>query len=309
MFSMYSPLAIEKACGKSALTYARNKARGGAAGQKGTRYEDHFAIFKVAEEAARVFNEGNGRFEAGSDISVFSQILCFVDDLVLRQGRKRSVAHYQAKNRLSTTWGKGPKSLRSDFNRQLKLCTSLKVKCSLNLVVSSAAAFQNLSGNITPKLRHCAKVIFFPYENISGLLRTYSPFRDAFVALNPRSSPTDSDLLSTATLLLGTWADTGNQVTIRQILKETGSRGARGGAPAVRPLNSRKRLAPRLKVVLDAIPGFDYSLEKGFMQWRYGQTDSGCYRYACDSKEFGAFAKRQIQRRPKTYDDIEGELA
>jgi hypothetical protein len=127
--------------------------------------------------------------------------------------------------------------------------------------------------------------------------------------VNPKRDPTDSDLLSTATLLLGTWADSPNRIRLSNFLAEVAKRAGEGGTPVIRPLQSSRRLPRKLTAVLDAVPGFHYSLEKGFMQWQYGSTDSGCYRHPCGSPGFDDFVRRQVQRQPKTYDDLEGELA
>ena len=187
---------------------------------------------------------------------------------------------------------------------------SIKLKCSLVLVVSNEQNSRQLSKRIPRQLLSSTSVFYLPHlKNVAALLRAVPAFREAFASLNPKTAPTDGDLLSTATLLLGTWADMPNRVTITEILRETGARAGKGGAPVLRPLESPKRLNRKLRSILDGIPGFRYFVEKGFLQWCYGTTDTGCYRYSCDSAGFEAFAKRQIQRQPKTYDDLEGELA
>ena len=100
---IYAATAIEATCGPKLAQYVVNKSWGGGSGQKGTRYEDHLAIFKVADAARIAFEKGKRNYSRAWDATFYSQMLCFVDDLVVCRSRRRSVDHYQAKNRKSTT--------------------------------------------------------------------------------------------------------------------------------------------------------------------------------------------------------------
>ena len=73
---MYTPEDITRYFDTKTLTYLQRKNRGGTSGQKGTRYEDYFAIYQIAQLAPAVL-------EAKAVIYCLSQILAFVDDLIL----------------------------------------------------------------------------------------------------------------------------------------------------------------------------------------------------------------------------------
>ena len=54
----------------------QNKNWGGTSGQKGTRYEDLFAVYQLAMLGMAVL-------EGQQEIYLFSQVLAFVDDLII----------------------------------------------------------------------------------------------------------------------------------------------------------------------------------------------------------------------------------
>src|SRR5947209_2352705 len=159
---MYSIEHVAAACGASSAKYVTNKARGGRSGQKGTRYEDRFAVFKIAHSAQLAFENGNGSFAPSSNVTLYGQLPCFVDDLVIFRKTGRRVEHFQAKNCSSTNWGKGAKSLRADFRDQLKLSDSRKLKCSVTLVVSDKNAENKLRQTLPPELKGRGQVFYFP---------------------------------------------------------------------------------------------------------------------------------------------------
>jgi hypothetical protein len=304
---MHSLSEIQRTCGAQLAKYVKNKSTGGESGQKGTRYEDRLAIFIIAEASIRAFENRTGDFENKWNATVYSQVPCFIDDLIVRQSARKYVAYYQAKNRMSSSWGSGRRSLRSDFRNQLKLCKALKVQCRLVLAVSNRGNSETLSNSIPSEVRRNTSVFYFPGDNkITRLLRTCPPFRDALQDLTPFVSASDDILVSAATVLAGIWSDSGNRISTKSVI----ARMMAYGAPLVRPLKAAKRLPPSLRAVLDGIAGFNYSLQKGYMHWTYGTADRGCYRYHCGSRKFKKFAKLLVVRRPRpvTFDEIEGML-
>jgi hypothetical protein len=89
---MYSLKAVEAACGPKLARYVENKARGGAAGQKGTRYEDLFALLKIGEAAQNAFAKDQA-FSVTWNVSFRSQAICFVDDLLVYRSATRTANH------------------------------------------------------------------------------------------------------------------------------------------------------------------------------------------------------------------------
>jgi|tagenome__1003787_1003787.scaffolds.fasta_scaffold20810566_3 hypothetical protein len=108
---MFDDETVQSACGQVALEYLKNKHLGGISGQKGTRYEDYYAVFRLAEYAGAAYSTGGGL--DGSETTRFmSQVeKCFVDDLVIEEmGRQQELFH-QLRNVRSLSWGDGEKSL------------------------------------------------------------------------------------------------------------------------------------------------------------------------------------------------------
>ena len=95
---MYSPEEIRKHFDNATLKYLHNKNRGGNSGQKGNRYEDYFAVYKLAQLARDIL-------QAGSSIRFSSQLLAFVDDLIIKHDS--NLENYQLKNSSSVSWNQG----------------------------------------------------------------------------------------------------------------------------------------------------------------------------------------------------------
>jgi hypothetical protein len=299
---MYSLKDVKAACGPKLAQYVKNRATGGASGQKGTRYEDRFALLKIGEAAKDAFAK-TGSFSSRRNVSFHAQVFCFVDDLIVYQSATQTANHYQCKNRATITWGKGPKSLSSDFRNQLKLGRSQNIKTTVTLVVNSKTAAKALRAGIPGSLGKAAAVCYFPpEESLYGLLK-YTPMRDALnELLGPE--PSDDHLVTVGRLLLAAWTEAGNATTLKKMLEQL----HKSNAPLLRPLKPITVIHPKLKAVLDSIPDFHYSLEKGFLRWQYGTTDRGCYIEHCGTARFNCFTRRVISQRPSTFQDLEVEL-
>ena len=299
---MYSPKVVEAACGPKLAQYIKNKAKGGAAGQKGTRYEDRFALLKIGEAAERAF-AGTGSFSSSWNISFRAQAPCFVDDLVVYRSAIRTADHYQAKNQAQISWGKGPKSLSSDFQNQLKLGKYQNIQTTVTVVVNSKNNAKNLQSSIPKDIRRGASVCYFPSDERLYKLLQYRPMRRGLTALLG-SDPSDDHLVTVGRLLLAAWTETVNTKTLKKMIEEL----HKSNAPLLRPLKPVTAIHPELKAVLDSIPNFHYSLDKGFMSWRYGTTDRGCFSQHCGTAKFASFTQRVISRRPGSFADLEVEF-
>ena len=116
--------------------------------------------------------------------------------------------------------------------------------------------------------------------------------------------PTDERLVTVGMLLQSAWTEAGKVTTLKKMLEQLHKR----EAPLLRPLNPVTAIDTRLKSALDSIPNFHHSLERGFMRWRYGTTDRGCFSEHCGTQKFASFAQRVISRKPRTFAELEVEL-
>ena len=84
---MYTPEEIQHFFDDATLKYLQNKSRDGSNGQKGTRHEDFFAVYKLTQLA-------RGIVEFNSQVYFSSQLLAFVDDLNVEINAER-LQHYR----------------------------------------------------------------------------------------------------------------------------------------------------------------------------------------------------------------------
>src|SRR6059058_5843084 len=114
--------------GTAYFTYLNNKNRGGLNNSKGNTFENQFAVYKIAT----AFNE-----KAAEQATLFSsQVLCFIDDLVIEKEDKNEVEHYQLKDVQSLIWLDNPHPLKDDFRMQHEVCSANGITATLQLVVS-----------------------------------------------------------------------------------------------------------------------------------------------------------------------------
>jgi hypothetical protein len=299
--SIYQLKHVRQACGPKLVRYVQNKTRGGAAGQKGIRYEDKFALLKIGEAAESAFAK-DGFFAEGRNVTFQGQAPCFVDDLVIFERRSKKVNHFQVKDVATLTWGKGAKSIASDFRQQLKLGKYHKLNTNLCLVVSRKSLARTLATNTPQDLSKKSTVIYFPAGTLAHLSK-FPPMRNGLAALlGP--NPSQDHLVSIGRMLMGVWADAGKAVTLKRLFEQLHE----SEAPLLRPLVPVTKLDPLLISVLNRIPDFKYSVENGFFVWKYGDTDSGCFPEHCGSRRFSAFARRMMTQKPRTFRKLEGEL-
>ena len=300
---MYVLEQVRTLFGETTAKYVANKARGGAAGQKGTRYEDRFALMKIGEAAKLAF-DGDGDFAKERDTDFYSQVPCFVDDLIVAFRGSETAEHYQLKNQAAPSWGKGKKSISSDFAKQLRLGGATKQITTVTLVVNSPDLATKLREKKPRALRKNTFVCYFPPSATLFELLEHQPMREALSELlGP--DPSDDHLVAIGRVMQGAWADAGNATSLETLLSEL----HKGGAPFLRPLNSVPDLPQDLKNILDAIPDFAYRVERGFFRWSYGNSDSGCYSKHCSTTEFIAFTRRVVLKYPTTFESLEVELA
>jgi hypothetical protein len=299
--SIYQLKHVREACGPLLARYVQSKTRGGAAGQKGTRYEDKFALLKIGEAARSAFAE-DGFFAEGRNVTFQGQAPCFVDDLVIFERRSKTANHFQLKDVATLTWGKGARSIASDFRQQLKLGKNRKLNTHLFLVVSRKSLAGSLATNIPKDLARKSSVVYFPAGSLADLLK-FPPMRKGLLALlGP--NPSEDHLVSVGRMLMGVWADAGKAVTLKKLFEQL----HQSKAPLLRPLVPVTKLDPLLISVFNRIQDFEFSVEKGFLVWKYGNTDSGCFPEHCGSDRFRAFAQRMMTQKPRTFRKLEGEL-
>lgn len=184
---------------------------GGLSNQKGSCFEQYFAISKICELA----NEDSYDL---SKTLISSQEEGFVDDLCIRDDNSRKKTNYQAKNSAGAAadW---TNDITNRFTMQKHIDVSFhKYSASLQILLTSCPEKRNENESKIPvDIAEYAFSSYFPYyDNNYDLITKYAPLRSNLEKL---TGETRLDQLDYAFKLLhGVWMSTNNGRSVQQIL-------------------------------------------------------------------------------------------
>lgn len=294
---MYSENQIRELFGDDSLQYVKRKHRGGASNEKGNAYENFYAIYKIALLSPSAI-------EQRITIKLHSQILSFVDDLIIFYEAENKLQHHQLKNSLSIIWGNVPKSISDDFQKQQALNQSLDRSSEMVLVVSDLQLQQKLSDACPQNIREFSQAVYFPYrENLMQVVNAVPEFYKAIKYLCAFENPKPDKIECVAKVLLGAWvADAKANVSLLDILTK-----AQDSSPSfIRSFNDNLLLDPEVAGILSNITGLSYSLSKGFLHWQYDNNiDQGTIPYRIGHPNFNRFQERIKVSKPETFEAFE----
>lgn len=282
--------------GAEVARYAQNKVRGGSNGRKGTRYEDFYGAYKVAEEAVSHLN-GSTEWPTIED-----QVYAFVDDLVLTWPR---LAHYhQLKNVQALSWTAGEHPLVVDFQHQVVFSKERgETAVKTTLVVANEDVFNAMSA-VPASIADHSNVVFFPYADghANRLVIEYKPLRDLLTQLTRLEDASDDELGSVlGMLMLGMQQAT--TTTVEAVIEK-----AQRASPSLIRLFPWQMEGMELQLefvnVLDKIFELQYGVSRGFFHWNALGT-SGTLQFNCLSQDFERFQKRVIELAPETFEKFE----
>ena len=280
---MYSENQISELFGDDSLQYVKRKHKGGASNEKGNAYENFYAIYKIALLSPSVI-------EHQAEIKIYSQILSFVDDLIILYEAENRLQHHQLKNSPNITWGNAPKSISDDFQKQQALNQSLDRSSEMVLVVSDPQLQQRLTDTCPQDIREFSQAVYFPYsESLMQVVNAVPEFYEAIKYLCAFENPEPDKIECVAKVLLGAWvADAKVNVSLRDILTK-----AQDSSPSfIRSFDDGLLLDPEVTGILSNITGLSYSLSKGFLHWQYGHNiDQGTIPYRIGHPNFDRFQK------------------
>lgn len=294
---MYSENQIRELFGDDSLQYVKRKHRGGASNEKGNAYENFYAIYKIATLAASAI-------EQQTEIKFYSQILSFVDDLIIFYEAENRLQHHQLKNSSNVTWGTGPKSIADDFQKQQALNQSMGKSSEMRLVVSDSQLQQRLSDDCLQNIKEFSQAVYFPHrESLMQVVNTLPEFREAIKYLCAFEEPEPDKIECVAKVLLGAWvAEAKADVSLKDILTK-----AQSSSPSfIRSFDDTLLLDPEVAGILSNITGLRYSLSKGFLHWQYGNNiDRGTIPYPIGHPNFNRFQERIKASNPETFEAFE----
>ena len=294
---MYTTNQIRELFGNEVLKYLQDKNRGGISGEKGSTYENFYAIYQIALLAQEVI-------ETNREINFSSQIFVFVDDLIIDRKGNTPLQHYQLKNSTSVSWGSGLKSISDDFSKQQALNQAVSRDSELHLVVSNLELRDKLNDSLPEAIKSFSQVLYFPYE--SDLMRVIAQqldFHAAIEYLCAFENPDPDKVECVAMVLLGAWASSDKSgVSILEVLKK-----AQGVTPSfIRSFSQEWQLDREVENILSRVEDLSYNLAKGFLHWKYRDgLEEGTLTYSIDTERFMRFQKLIKKYKPTTFEALE----
>lgn len=292
---MYSENKISDLFGDVSLQYVKNKNRGGSNNEKGGTYENFYAVYKIALLSASII-------EQHAKIRFYSQILAFVDDLIILNEETQYLQHYQLKNSKSVSWGQGFKSISDDFEKQKMLNDSRP--STMSLVVADKSLQECLTRTCPESIQTFSTAVYFPFrENLTQIIKEVPDFDAAIRYLSAFEDPDPDKVECVAIVILGAWTSNPKaDVSVIDILRK-----AQDSSPSfIRSFEEPPPLDPDVSEILSNIADFSYNLAKGFLHWQYGnKIEQGTIPHRIGDEQFNRFQARIKAHRPETFDALE----
>lgn len=297
---MYTTEQIRKLFNDEVVQYLANKNRGGANSAKGNTYENFFAVHQLALLS-------QSAIEDNKKIHFSSQILAFVDDLIINSEDESTLRHYQLKNSLSVTWGEGLKSISDDFKKQYELNQETLRESEISLVVSSTDLRADLEVSLPAAIKNYSRVIHFHYDaNLVKVIEKEATFRQSIEYLCAFDKPDPDKIECVATVLLEAWVSSDkSNISIMEVLTK-----AQGLTPSyIRSFSKEWKLDLEVEEILSKIPDFQYNLTKGFFHWEFKDgLEEGTLPYSFDTEQFRKIQEFIKRSKPTCFEQLEGVL-
>jgi hypothetical protein len=294
-----SSLASITAClGEAAAKYAQNKHRGGSNGKKGSRYEDYFLAYSVAEI---VSHRLDGTIPAWPFLR--GQTYGFVDDMMVSSSEANS--YYQLKNVASISWTTGDHPIATDFSYQYAVASYEKqANPTTHLVVANAAQQTALQHSMPGDIAPHSTVRYFPYsESVNRLVLENESLHPVLKQLSKSKTPCADELTGVLGVLIMGCLDHPEGASVEAILKSV-NRFHPNQIRLIELVEAPVILSVRFKSILDGIAGLTYDVSKGFFNWSaFGTT--GVFGFSCNDPQFVQFQANVEQVQPTTFDGFE----
>ena len=296
--------AIGDLLGKDAVANLTAKTRGGQSGFKGFRYEDLFGVHRIARLSKKLIQEGKDAF-------VEWQSAAFVDDFVVRRDEERSFKGYQLKNALNVSWATGAPSIAADFERQYAVCAAEGyTDIRLRLVCSNGETVTALTNSTPEPIAAYSRSFWFPYtEKLLQLLNEHDWMTEDFAYLSRSETPTRMEVNQVVGILVGAWALKAPRALVSEVIAQ-----ARDVSPtllrSVKPdTEAASALSDEARAILGDIADFRYAIMRGFLHWSaLGDSTKGVLSFDCFTEKFQVWQRHLVQRRPRTFQELEGTL-
>lgn len=281
---------------KTAYTYLAKKLTGGAANEKGNKYENFFAVYKIAG----LFNLHKKSPQHGS---VSGQCNAFIDDFMIdNQGERQ---YFQLKSSDKATWRNGKNPLYSDFIWQSFIERMGRRRFKLYLVVADQNKKNKLNSEKPWGLKRCAEVLHFPYhDSLYRQIKGDTAFREELRKLSYAGAAEDK-LEALGTFILGRWGATDKtNISIKEFYEYISNLNL-----AFFASNDGNYLSESTVVILNSIEGFTFTINGGYLVWKFGSFDSGIMTYKVGTDKMNAFEREVQELNPTNFNQLEPLLS
>ncbi len=283
--------------GNKLFEYLKNKNKGGVNNSKGNIFENFFTVYQIA----KFFNSKANP----NDVLFSSQVICFIDDLVIEEIEGKNDCHYQIKDVLALGWNSGDHPIKDDFKKQKELSMKLGINPSLILVVSNKEVHDSLVASMPDEIVDFVKVIHFETaSSLNNLIRKNSFIKDELIQMCALVKPSTDKLETLGAILLGSWDSTDkSKVSLKELL----SRSYAQNPHFIKGFSTE--ISQKLSDILKSLERFSYKVENGFLNWDFNETDNGVLEYRIGSMEFEQWENDIFNATIKSFEDLEPFLA
>lgn len=290
---------VHKELGATALSYLKNKHKGGKNNQKGTTYEDNFAVLKLAEYI-------HSSFSNPKKVQINSQVYAFVDDFLIEIPSIKTKLNYQLKNAKVISWHSGKHPLEADFYYQYKLDSALGISSSRTiLIVSNKELKDSLINSAPTQIKNHTDCELFEPINSKYLTCPNKQLESAISKICKYSTP--DKIRTLYTILMGVWVTNKDKPnTVKGLENEVRSIQLNClYDPEIN--NKNNHLDPDLDIILSNINGLSYSVINGSLSYEYlnkGCRLNGYLSFDLNSQEFTDFANCVKNNRPTNFKEL-----
>ncbi|HWK04348.1 MAG TPA: hypothetical protein VNS58_11985 [Puia sp.] len=279
--------------GSRHFEYLRNKNKGGVNNSKGNIFENFFTVYQIAKSFN---NNANPK-----DILFSSQVICFIDDLVIEDRNDNKDWHYQIKDVVTLGWNTGKNPIEQDFRNQREFSVKLGIDPYLTLVISNKEVHDSLVANMPAEIVDFVEVVHFETaSSLNNLIRKNFLIKDELIKMCALENPSADKLETLGAILLGSWDSTDKRaVSLEELLNKSYAQNPH----FIKGLSTK--ISEKLSSVFRSVERFKYKVENGFLIWDFNGTDNGILEYRIGSMEYEQWENDIFNATIKTFEDLE----
>lgn len=269
--------------------YLENKHKGGCSNRQGNSFEGFYATYSIAT----LIKEFQDCLE---QVSISAQVpMSFIDDLLIVKPDNTRMYH-QIKCVKKLNWQTGSSkghSLKSDFSKQVSLCTQNKEIFHLYLVYAYSS--NNVHKPPRSIKRYTRSVLFHSAKDINSLLQTNLKFRNVIKDICSIENPTDDILYGLAQGILGVWSSSSqSNIKVSSLVDEVISLSK--SCISIKGKTINNSLSEECKSILDSVSA-SWNFSSGFLVFK---LPKGELKFLWNND----FQQKIITQKPKTLVDF-----